>query len=63
MNDELDILDDLDFDLWFDLFSDIVKKEHRYRGPIDKYGVEGYYDEAKTPELAAQLFMDEMNAQ
>lgn len=45
---------------WFDLFLSNVKKLG-YTGPVDKYGVEAYYEEDDFyPEDAARLFVKEM---
>lgn len=60
MSDELGIQDDISLEDWLDIFKDEVRKRG-YHGPIDDNGVEGYYDEGKTPELAAELFVGEMS--
>jgi hypothetical protein len=52
--------DDLSFEEWFAIFQDKCKALG-YEGPIDKYGVEVYYEEENTPEHAAELFVAEMN--
>lgn len=56
----MNINDDISFDEWFDIFLETVRKDHKYKGPVDRYGVEGYYDEGETPEYAAELFVKEM---
>lgn len=53
--------EDFSFDEWFDIFTNEVKKLN-YDGPIDKYTFEADYDEGKTPEYSAKLFVEEMNS-
>ena len=56
----MSVQDDLDYDSWFDIFLDHLRKKLNYDGPVDKYGVEGYYEvDEMYPEEAAEAFRDE----
>ncbi len=56
-----ELTNDIDFDSWFDIFQERCQKSG-YRGPIDKYSFEWEWESGKTPEAAADEFVEEMNA-
>jgi hypothetical protein len=60
-NKSMDITDDMDFDQWFDIFTDCVRKLG-HKGPIDKYAFEWDYEDGKTPEYSAEEWMKEMKS-
>lgn len=61
MKDDHDNVHDFDFDTWFDLFSDRVKKLG-YVGPIDKATFEDEWKNNEIPETVAADFVSEMRA-
>lgn len=61
MKDDNDDIKDFDFDTWFDLFSDRVRKLG-YNGPIDKGSFELIWEDNQIPERAAMDFFIEMSA-
>jgi hypothetical protein len=51
---------DFDWDVWYDIFAEKVRKLG-YVGPIDKgYVQEEYFGVGRYPEAAAKLFWDSM---
>lgn len=54
-----EMIQDFDFDTWFDLFADRCKLLGYY-GPIDKYSFEADYEDGETPEFAAERFVSEV---
>lgn len=53
---------EFDFDNWFDIFIDCVRKQHGYKGPVDRDSANDDYVAGLSPEQAAKLFVDEMNS-
>jgi len=58
MHDD-DFEPDFDFDTWFDLLTDEVRKLG-YHGEIDKYTFESDWERCETPEKIAADFVKEM---
>jgi len=57
-SDQEEIVQDFDFDTWFDLFQDHVRSIG-YDGILDKYTFEADWIEGNTPEDSARLFVKE----
>ena len=48
------------FDIWFDLFSELVRSSG-YDGPIDKSSFEDWFEDGKSPEMACVDFLEEIS--
>ncbi len=51
----------LDFNNWFDIFSEFCTNQLHYYGPIDRGTFEFNWESGEWPEDAARVFVKEMN--